>query len=311
MKNRKRFFCLLTLALLNFVLLAGCGSSDKNEFDTDLIDDYGTVTRNGKQIDVCVCHDRKAIYFYYNDEEHELFDTAKLPTDNIYDKDWLLGNIILDDSTGDNNSDLQVYLEHSDMSESHIVWTWEEGTGYVYQPDYSRFHYPIVIYDPFEDTVNDFSMYEGLWLSDEENLYDNAYIKFDAEGNWKLYSGGEVIDEGYLGYESEEKYKDYYDKGSELSQRNVSAFQGAWYYDEELSAETFIIIDGDGNWSFFRRIPGDAEGTEIDHGTFTYSTDESSTYYADSAINDDVRYRVFEFDDDVLIWDEGIYYRME
>ena len=50
---------------------------------------------------------------------------------------------------------------------------------------------------------------------------------------------------------------------------------------------------------------------EIDHGTFSYSTDESSTYYADSAIDDNVRYRVFEFDENALIWDEGIYYRME
>ncbi len=266
MKNWKKYMSLL-LALLSFSLLAGCGSSVRKWRDTDVIDDYGTITRDGEQIDVCITHDRNAIYLYYNDETHELFDTALLPTDEIYDTDWELSVVSLY-----SNGDLQVYLSHSDMSESNIVWEWEEGTGYVYQPDYSRFYYPIVIYDPLEDTVNDFSTDEDIGQSEEENHYD-----------WNR----------------------------ELFQRNVSAFQGTWYYEEDLSAETFIIIDGNGNWSFFRRNPGDAEGTEIDHGTFSYSTDESSTYYADSAIDDNVRYRVFEFDENALIWDEGIYYRME
>lgn len=163
MKNKKRFFCLLTLALLSFALLAGCGSSGRKWRDTDVIDDYGTVTRNGKQIDVCVCHDQKAVYLYYDDEEHELFDTAMLPTDEIYDTDWLLGKIIFSDFTGDNNSDLQAYLEHADMSESYIVWTWEESAGYVYQPYDSWFYHPIVVYGPEDDPVNDFS---GTWYLD-------------------------------------------------------------------------------------------------------------------------------------------------
>ena len=50
----------------------------------------------------------------------------------------------------------------------------------------------------------------------------------------------------------------------------------------------------------------------MDHGIFTYSTDETSTYYADSTVYDGVSYKVFEFDSDMLIWgDEGAYYRME
>ena len=68
--------------------------------------------------------------------------------------------------------------------------------------------------------------------------------------------------------------------------QDVSVFQGTWYYDGDLSAETFIVIDGYGNWSFFRRTSGDADTTETDHGTLSYSENESSTYYAHSAIND-------------------------
>ena len=125
MKNWKKYASLLlALTLFSLALLTGCGSSGRKWRDTDVIDGYCTVERYGKQIDVCVCHDQKAIYFYYNDEEHELLDTAMLPTDKIYDddKDWCLGEISLDDLTGDNNSDLKVYLNHADMSKSCIVW---------------------------------------------------------------------------------------------------------------------------------------------------------------------------------------------
>ena len=52
-----------------------------------------------------------------------------------------------------------------------------------------------------EDTVNDFSGFEGIWLGEANNDYD--YMEFDSEGNWTLYLSGEVMDEGYLRYEPE------------------------------------------------------------------------------------------------------------
>ena len=223
-----------------------------------------------------------------------------------------------------------------------------------------------------EDTVNDFSGFEGLWLGEANNDYDS--MEFDAEGNWTLYLSGEVMDDGYLRYEPEWEaiyaYSNLDDSGSridmedgqlysaaygyfnygegmeylwheddepdpsgddvsdwngrldgnpdsywswdsDLCQRNVSEFKGIWYYDGDLSAETYIVIDGNGNWSYYQRAPG-AEAAEMDYGTFSYSTDEVSTYYADSTLYDGVSYRVFEFDEDALVWgDEGVYYLME
>ena len=104
---------------------------------------------------------------------------------------------------------------------------------------------------------------------------------------------------------------EYYSWDSSLYQRNVSEFEGIWYYDGDLSAETYIVIDSDGNWSYYQRAPG-AEAAEMDYGSFTYSSDEASTYYADSWVYDDLSYKVFELDEDVLIWgDEGAYYLME
>lgn len=194
MKNLKRFFCLLTLVLLSLALLAGCGSSGKKQSDTDAIekiDGYGTVARNGKNTLVCICHDQEAIYFYNYDEEHELFDTAKMPTE-IYDEDWAIDRIRFYDYNDDGNSDLQVRLYHSDMSESHIHWDWAEGEGYVYKWEESRFYHSIVIRDPDDyDSEDEFSdaiyMYVGVWLSDADNQYDDAYIEFDRYGCWTLY----------------------------------------------------------------------------------------------------------------------------
>ena len=213
--------------------------------------------------------------------------------------------------------------------------------------------------DLTEDTVNDFSGFEGIWLGEANNDYDSMEI--DAEGNWTLYLSGEVVDEGYLRYEPEWEaiyaysssddsgslitmeegqlysaaygyfnygdgmeylwYEDggspdgnpdsYWSWDSDLCQRNVSEFKGIWYYDGDLSAETYIVIDGNGNWSYYQRAPG-AEPAEMDCGVFTYSMDEVSTYYADSTMYDGVSYRVFEVDEDSLVWgDEGVYYMME
>ena len=78
-----------------------------------------------------------------------------------------------------------------------------------------------------------------------------------------------------------------------------------------LSSETYIVIDGNGSWSYYQRAPG-AEPAEMDCGTFSYSTDEASTYYANSTMYDGVSYCVFELDEDALVWgDEGVYYLME
>ena len=103
----------------------------------------------------------------------------------------------------------------------------------------------------------------------------------------------------------------YWSWDSELCQRNVSEFKGIWYYDGDLSAEIYIVIDSNGNWSYYQRAPG-AEPAEMDYGTFSYSTDEVSTYYANSTLYDSVSYRVFEIDENSLAWgDEGVYYKME
>lgn len=245
MKKRfKHLSLVFTLTLVCLTLLTGCFSLGSKWLDTNEIDGYGLINMDGEQISVCVTHDLKAIYLYIDNEDHELFEKVLIPKDDIYDTDWLLGAIDFSDINGDNKSDLQVNLNHADMSNSHLVWIWEEGSGFVYQPQDSDLYRKGVIYDPPVDTVNDFSIYEGLWQSDEVNLYPDAYLQLDAEGNFRLTSNGETIDEGYLKYDANEDEIYTYSKRGGAIDGGIISMEG-----DQLNISTcgyFNYLDGRG-----------------------------------------------------------------
>lgn len=395
MKNTKRFFCLLTLALFGLVLLTGCGSPDDKLSDRNAIEAYGTMIWGDELIDVCFTHDQEKIYIYYNDGDYALFNTVDLPVEDFHNDDtyWCITYVDSKDITGNGYSDLRVYIDHLNKCESSIFWTWSEDAAcYVYRPDDSSFYYSNVIYGPtYDETEIDFSLYEGVWIGSEDNLNDNMSMEFDHEGGWRCYSDGELIDEGYL-YMSEEsviylcssqdgnigggsilpgdewiyisnlgyfdrfkgsdvkddenstdepeeetednrnstdepenennnnmnstvKTEDYdgsYDWNEKLEQRNVSHFEGTWYLDAELWSLNYIIIDENGNWSYYQRPSEDDEGTEMDYGTLTYSTNEERTYYAESDLYDGLRFKVVEFVEGIFDWgDDGTYYLMD
>lgn len=96
---------------------------------------------------------RNLLNDYYNNEKHELFDTAVLPTDELGDEDWQFGEMSLSDFSGDYNSDLRLTLFHEDMSESYIVWEWEKGAGYLYRPSDSYFRESRVVDEPPADDI--------------------------------------------------------------------------------------------------------------------------------------------------------------
>ena len=197
MNNLKRFFCLLTLVLLSFALLAGCGSSGDKLSDPAAIEAYGILIWDNKLIDVCFTHDQEKIYIYYDDGDYALFETVDLPVERFRegDNDWQISSVETDDLTGNGYSDLYVYISHSDMSESAILWTWNPDKAYyLNQPTNSFF------YQSKEDDQSsiDFSAYEGIWICDEDNMYEDIYIEIDQEGKWQLYSVDGMVDEGYL-----------------------------------------------------------------------------------------------------------------
>ena len=186
--------------------------------------------------------------------------------------------------------------------------------GYLrYEPEWEA----IYAYSSSDDSGSLITMEEG-------QLYSAAYGYFNyGEGmEYLWYEDGGHLTEDDEPDPSEDEVPDwngrlggdpdsYWSWDSDLCQRNVSEFKGIWYYDGDLSAETYIVIAGNGHWSYYQRAPG-AEPAEMDCGVFTYSMDEVSTYYADATMYDGVSYRVFEVDEDSLVWgDEGVYYMME
>ena len=83
--------------------------------------------------------------------------------------------------------------------------------------------------DLTEDTVNDFSGFEGIWLGEANNDYDS--IEFDADGNWTLYLCGEAVDDGYLRYEPEWEaiyaYSNLDDSGSLIAMEDGQLYSAA------------------------------------------------------------------------------------
>lgn len=163
------------------------------------------------------------------------------------------------------------------------------------------------------DGVNIYSLGEGYEIRGD----GLAYYKEDGKSYPVSWVPGEFYDPSP---EQSDNEQGTGSAGSSLStdvwrddlyQHDACAFEGIWYPDGDLAAETYIRIDDTGRWSYYRRAPG-TEPEEIDYGTFSYSIDETSIYYADSALHSGVSYRVFELDDDVLVWgSEGSYYLME
>ena len=210
-----------------------------------------------------------------------------------------------------------------------------------------------------------FAQYEGLWRCERNGRW--YYLQFDTSGNWQLWIGGEVVDEGHLWYSAEQgeaiyisstpgrflngagisadsdnltigassdldlcfdyvdgrggywqgasgsNWTDEYREDIELFYRDFSELEGTWYYENYYWTTDYIVIDGDGNWSYYECVDSsDPKGTETDHGTFSRSSDGNAVYYAESDVYDGVSYWVCDLDEDILIWnDKRAYYRID
>ena len=157
------------------------------------------------------------------------------------------------------NADFYAYTDmenaefYEDEYSSFYIWYYDGVNRYLLGNDYTIGEDGLAYFNPGEGM-------EYLWYEDGGRL---------TEDDEPDPSGDEVPDwNGSLdgGPDS------YWSWDSDLCQRNVSEFECIWYYDGDLSAETYIVIDGNGNWSYYQRAPG-AEHTEMDCGVFTYSMD--------------------------------------
>lgn len=199
----KKFFKVLAVMLIGILVLTGCGgdediiydnSDNEPEYIGDIIDNTTILIRDGEFVDVITTSDRDALYFYLDDDSHELLDTAIMPMQD-YTDNWYISDIETNDLTGNKYSDLIIHITHADNSETLLFYVWNENDHFLYQEFYSYFKKTPEI---GEDTVPDYSAYAGYWVSTADNMYEGIYLDIDTEGNWKLYYGDELADEGYL-----------------------------------------------------------------------------------------------------------------
>ena len=243
-----------------------------------------------------------------------------------------------DDGRGDNVNDTDtweeagVYIPTDSKSEWQYLEILEDGTFTLYGEnadiggwlEYDEEYNAVYAYEDagtscLFETVDDEKVYLAAYGYFERNGMDNVWFfeeestesRTNGNGGKRLTEDDEPAPSGGGGKrltEDDEPRDEYYDWNPELYQHDVAEFAGTWYYEGDPAAEMFIVIDEYGNWSYYQRAKGDAEATEMDYGTFRYSMEEGSVYYADSSLYDNVTYKLFEFDNGILVWgDDGVY----
>ena len=144
MKNWKRnAFCLLLTAMV--CLLAACGKEEATPDDavagddwrtTGIVDDYGTITRDGTDTDVCIVVREDDTTFYYDEEEQTLYAYVEYPV-TISDPWDSFQSIDFADRNDDDDGDVAMLFD-VDGETVLMVWFWdEEAGGFVFQPEES------------------------------------------------------------------------------------------------------------------------------------------------------------------------------
>ena len=240
---------------------------------------------------------------YYDGDNYYYVDTEKEHTVTKVDTNGFAG----------------IYMPENEDSDWDYIDVHDDGTFHLYGKEYDVTGW--IGYDEEFDAQYAYNDSDGsgsrFYVTDDERLYFAEYGYFYNTGMdnmWYEDDNVETTDENTDNSDNADNSDDgneYYSWNAELYQRNVSELEGIWYYVGELSAETYIVIDGEGNWSYYQRAPG-TEAAEMDYGYLTYSEDEASTYYAVSQLYEGVEFKVFDFDEDEIIWGEnGAYYLME
>ena len=138
-------------ALLLLLSLTACGGSD-NSGDwenpdevagsdwrtTGVVQDSGTVTRNGADTFVLVCVHASDAAFYYDTEEQTLFGTVEYPSPLAGDAWEMYRSTDFSDRNGDGNSDVTMVFDDGG-DELVMVWLWDaESDSFALGPEESQ-----------------------------------------------------------------------------------------------------------------------------------------------------------------------------
>lgn len=235
MKNWKRnAFCLLLTAMV--CLLAACGKEEATPDDavagddwrtTGIVDDYGTITRDGTDTDVCIVVREDDTTFYYDEEEQIYYGSVEYPM-NVPDAAVAYSNISFADRNDDGDSDVALEFDHDDGTQTLFVWYWDqEDNSYVFIPEESS----------VGGLLGD---YTGLWGQDGGNRWLNLY----TDETWAFVNSAEEVLESGVFYADEEGIELVYDGTGESLYLTLtddgalydSELDEYWYRTDEITA---------------------------------------------------------------------------
>lgn len=183
MNNWKKGLALLLITALGMGLPACGGSQDSDDVagedwrTSGVVFDHGTITRNGEDVEVCVCVHKDGATYYYDDATQICYDEVEYPM-TIEDAQSAYGGTFFDDLNDDGQSDVRMDFYFDDDSETTLVWYWDSEDGYVFQPDES-----------------------SVTISESKNEPDVAYfISKGIEINAVMDAGTYLLEDGVASY---------------------------------------------------------------------------------------------------------------
>ena len=128
--------CLALVLTAALVLgLAACGKDTTGDDwrASGVVTDYGTITRDGERVPVCICLSTENAGFYYDRDEQVWFDGVEFPM-ALADALTAYRSTSFDDLDGDGQSDVTMIFDHGDGSTTELVWLWYDDTGFEFEP---------------------------------------------------------------------------------------------------------------------------------------------------------------------------------
>ena len=124
----------LVLAAALLLGLAACGKDTTGDDwrASGVVTDYGTITRDGERVPVCICLSTENAAFYYDEDEQVWFDGVEFPT-ALTDALTAYSSTSFDDLDGDGQSDVTMIFDHGDGSTTELVWLWYDDTGFEFE----------------------------------------------------------------------------------------------------------------------------------------------------------------------------------